>query len=429
MPFEQMPQFEKPNEKRSLEFRRFLAEQVSLSPDKWDEKFKDYMEEKYKEAQKEIPERTSEEERELTFRRYLKGLDLTEEELKNKKILDLGCGEEGIFVKECLKRQISQEAYGIDLLINSDTLEEKDKNHFFKDDFEKEFPIKNLDYVLSAGAVEAPFDELNQSEPEKTLLEGIDSIKDTGEIRIFPIRNTYPESEHKGIRFARQKWDEILNELADKKKIEYEIKPIDIRVGINKDVWLEEVLILKKELNDNKEVIREEKARHWQEAKTEVEKIADKLGKPIDEGIKEAIIAFKSLGINTIRSCEGHMDHGAGGPYIDIEAKEVEDLEKHLDEVKDNEEKFEKIIEEITRNNLKERKKIMTHLSNFYKERNVPYDKRLIINPMGRGWSRIESQGAGLQKIEPEGIKKEKLSEYQQEMRDFSQFLKEKFFS
>ena len=40
---------------------------------------------------------------------------------------------------------------------------------------------------------------------------------------------------------------EILKELSVKEKVEWELNPIDIKVaGKNKDVWLEEVLIIKK---------------------------------------------------------------------------------------------------------------------------------------------------------------------------------------
>lgn len=70
----------------------------------------------------------------------------------------------------------------------------------------------------------------------------------------------------------------------------------------------------------------------------------------------------------------------------------------------------------------------MTLLDEFYKERKVSYDRHLIIRPMARNWSRIESQGVDLQEIRSEDIRREKLSEYQKEMSDFTKFLSDKYF-
>ena len=43
-----------------------------------------------------------------------------------------------------------------------------------------------------------------------------------------------------------EKWEELLEELKEEKNIEYNINPVDIRVGGAKpDVWLEQVLIIK----------------------------------------------------------------------------------------------------------------------------------------------------------------------------------------
>jgi len=56
--------------------------------------------------------------------------------------------------------------------------------------------------------------------------------------------------------------------------------------------------------------INPEKEKRWAEIAERVEQIKDKLGKPIDAGIKEAVIAFQCLGFETRQSCEGHPDWG-----------------------------------------------------------------------------------------------------------------------
>ena len=32
-------------------------------------------------------------------------------------------------------------------------------------------------------------------------------------------------------------------------------------------------------------------------------------------------MALNALSVNTVQSCEGHLDHGTGAPYIDIEGQ------------------------------------------------------------------------------------------------------------
>lgn len=227
-------------------FRKFLDQQISLPPEKWNEKFKEYVEEKYQESQEEIPERTIEEEKNITFERYLKNLDISKEDLKDKRILDLGCGD-GEFVKECLDRNISKEIYGLDSQINPEDFEEKYRKYFLKGDFQKELPMKNLDLIISLAAVEAPFDKLNINSPKTTIDLALKALKENGEIRIFPLRKTHLRSNLKGVEFSEKKWKEILKKLAAEKNIEYKICPIDIKAaGKNKDVWLEQVLIIKK---------------------------------------------------------------------------------------------------------------------------------------------------------------------------------------
>lgn len=50
--------------------------------------------------------------------------------------------------------------------------------------------------------------------------------------------------------------------------------------------------------------------------------IGDKLGMPIDQGIKRTVALLTLLGYDTKASCEGHLDptHGTLGPWVDIRA-------------------------------------------------------------------------------------------------------------
>ena len=74
----------------------FLQEQIRLPRNQWSEKFRQLFEEKIAENQREKvdePEESPESAQERTFRRYIEGLGLDESKLRNKKVLDLGCGD------------------------------------------------------------------------------------------------------------------------------------------------------------------------------------------------------------------------------------------------------------------------------------------------------------------------------------------------
>jgi hypothetical protein len=49
-----------------------------------------------------------------------------------------------------------------------------------------------------------------------------------------------------------------------------------------------------------------------------VDSIVDRLGTPIDSGIKRAVQIFRTLGFETTGSCEGHLDWGLPYPWIEI---------------------------------------------------------------------------------------------------------------
>ena len=181
-----------------------------------------------------------------------------------------------------------------------------------------------------------------------------------------------------------------------------------------------------------KPAIDGQKKRSWEEATNEFRRVTDRLGHEIDHGVLETVVALNVLGVNTVQSCEGHLDHGTGAPYIDVAAKDTLELEDRFYEMFGKEEmreEMERISGEIARRNLTERAKLMELLGAFYDNRKAPYDRRLIVQSMGLGRSRIESQGADLQEIAPPAVKQQRLGEYQEEMRAFTTFLKQRYFS
>lgn len=189
---------------------------------------------------------------------------------------------------------------------------------------------------------------------------------------------------------------------------------------------------------------KEQKESNWRAMTAYVDNVGDRLGLPVDEGIKESVVALNVFGINTSGSCEGHLDRGIAAPWIDVQAKktrEGEALKQQADALFENAETREKegappeeldqiykeyhrLRKEIKRPDLEEVKKLMQQLIDFYADRKVPFDTQLTI-----AQGRLQSQGAILQEIADLSTKEQQLHAFQEEMRAFTIFLKDKYFA
>ncbi len=188
-------------------------------------------------------------------------------------------------------------------------------------------------------------------------------------------------------------------------------------------------------------VTREVKEQQWQTMATHVAQMKDKLGRGIDPGIFETVIVLNLLGIPTTQSCEGHLDRAAGAPWVDIgdtrtesRSREAESLFRvALDAQQQHTQSPEEMHQaevEVMRIQLAIRHKLMSYLAAFYEHRSTPYDVRLVMQAHGAtGRCRLESQGADFQDIAPLEVRQKKLTEYQEEMRAFTAFLREQYFA
>jgi hypothetical protein len=187
--------------------------------------------------------------------------------------------------------------------------------------------------------------------------------------------------------------------------------------------------------------------------------VTDAQGKPIDPEIFETVVVLNALGIPTIMSCGGHIDDGRGLllPWVDIVPPTPHLNELHLSEARLIQQS-EKAHQEITRlktiqaeeeqinraqqqaqaiyNELhivqrhiriaqtEVRTKLATYLAQFYLDRLVPFDRRLVLE--GRSKTRLHNQGAlDFYLTAPEEIQRAKLQEYREEMAAFTLFLKQ----
>jgi len=165
---------------------------------------------------------------------------------------------------------------------------------------------------------------------------------------------------------------------------------------------------------------KSEKQSRWEQLSDEAQQIKDQLGKGLDEGIQQTVIALKAHGFPTNQSCEGHAkgEHGHPYPWVQVGVPEPKGWQ-------DDEEKQ----KEWMRQNYKEEQKIRELLTEFYRIKTTPADIRIIPEKIGIfGSFRIQSAGAEALQESPVEELPEKVKMYQQEMNDFTQFLKEKYF-
>lgn len=155
----------------------------------------------------------------------------------------------------------------------------------------------------------------------------------------------------------------------------------------------------------------------------------------IDKKIKKPVSYLNFLGIPTTGSCEGHVDHGSPAPWIKVTVPH-EPLTSRQNTA---------TYRRWQNKNKKLWQKASGFLNDFYKNRNVPYDARLVVETANSGfwihnggkdyirWRKLVNENAKrTQKIKQKIDKKEqayrskKLSIYQKEFELFAKFLKKK---
>jgi hypothetical protein len=175
---------------------------------------------------------------------------------------------------------------------------------------------------------------------------------------------------------------------------------------------------------------------NWSDQEAEVNNIRDCLGKPVDQGIRETVIVLNVLDFVTCGSCEGHVDWGMLAPWVDfrgergkeaarifrqaVEAQAAGQSRDHVDALC---QKAHALKKEAERPMLEKALLLGRHLDDFYRGRQVPFDTRLVIEKY-TSRVRLINQGAIFQSVRDAETRAQKLTEYQQEMRDFTLFLK-----
>jgi len=235
---------------------------------------------------------------------------------------------------------------------------------------------------------------------------------------------------------------------------------------------------------DKEKKALKEKKLNWKKRLKRVDNLEDRIGCKVDDKIKETIIAFWSFDVPTSGSCEGHISHGVDTPWIDVEAlnrpkkrfvgevlSEEEIVKKASDEYKISPKELMDYAQEVKRGIHKEgtpcenawqeavkelsqreetpeykkwkkkteelKKKISGLLKEFYDDRKVDSHIRLRIRTSEGGPFRVKSEASDFSQkdLQKDLTKKQKeefskqLIRKQEEMKEFTSFLKDKYFS
>jgi len=154
----------------------------------------------------------------------------------------------------------------------------------------------------------------------------------------------------------------------------------------------------------------------------EVEKLTDKLGTPIDPGIKETVALLRAMDFPTDSSCAGHTNEdgkGYGTPHVRIYSP----APKGWWEDRYNQQ----LREQWRQENLKHRARFQPLLEEYNKSRNVSEDIRLRMRDIGRFGAYTLENGKTHKFNTDEDIIAQ-IKAFQNEMKAFTEFLKKKYF-
>jgi len=164
----------------------------------------------------------------------------------------------------------------------------------------------------------------------------------------------------------------------------------------------------------------------WNETVARLTCVTDKLGKGIDSGIFETVVALNMLDFCTTASCEGHIDWGIAAPWVDIDPPgDVGTLREQMRSAQKEEAR--EISNQLKSKQLEVFQSLSSLLERFYRQSSrgyIPHNQIIIARPWAAGRIRLESIGVEMQAIAPSQIKKQKLEAYQGEMLAFTTFLK-----
>ena len=296
---------------------------------------------------------------------------------------------------------------------------------------ENGFDHKNFQFLI--GKNEEKIEQL-----EKAILD--EDVKKQGILFGYP--ESAVEAFSKGIKelFIHEDWWQTLSE-KEKEDISKEGVLNFKNFQFSKKHWRKELETVRKwqgiteekapklyqEITKDKPwvMMTEEEKKEWEEKAAEeelkkirerVDKMADALGKPVEEGIKETVTMLNAFDLITSGSCQGHLGRGIG-PWVEIYPR-VPKVEKWYDD--------EKLREKVIKQENYLSRKAIDLLTLFYEKRKVSFDAMLGFRGIGYGF-RIQSHGAEIIGTFEKDEGKNKMKQYRKEMKDFTKFLRKNY--
>lgn len=154
---------------------------------------------------------------------YLESLRLFEQDLQNKRVLDLGC-ERGDFIRHLLRAGITQEAYGLDREVPSEI---ENCKHIATWDLRDTLPYKGFDTIVAVGTLFHKCTPEGRRECSQIIENALDVLKEGGTLRIFPISRDIGKG-YEGLLTSGPILDEILQGLLKDRGVTSELISIKV---------------------------------------------------------------------------------------------------------------------------------------------------------------------------------------------------------
>jgi hypothetical protein len=189
-----------------------------------------------------------------------------------------------------------------------------------------------------------------------------------------------------------------------------------------------------------------EREQQWQEAIRCYIQQAQEEHWHVEPDIVETVVVLRECGITTPSASMGVLERPPYAPWVRIYRTDLDEEEKRVwqaweeaqkqnelkqlpqDEIHRLFSRYHEMRKVLISKHLQERSILLEHLITFYAERQVPFDRILILRDMQYS-ATLESQGAQFQLQASPQERQRKLIEYQQELRQFTNFLKQIYFS
>jgi len=202
----------------------------------------------------------------------------------------------------------------------------------------------------------------------------------------------------------------------------------------------------------------QQKLHRWQELEEESTHIW------VQPGIRETVVALHALGIHTVEASEGYLEKEPLFPYVKVaipeyeqEAQRVEQADQEAKRARNLLSRFQRADEDkkaalqdkvlsrdevihlidvaaemryaLLEKHLPIITQLFAHLTAFYQDRAIAFDRALVVTKNGFGRVIVRSQGAILQVGRTPEEQALHLHAYQNEMKEFTTFLKQLYFS